>query len=233
MWRTTNEFRPYGDKTESQLKARLPGLLQTLVLAVGPDIVVLACNTASTTALAEIREKMDIPVIGVVPAIKPGAQLSRSQHIAVLGTPGTVKRKYVDKLIHDFAKNCTITLQGSSALVGMAEDKLAGLDVDNEKIRAEIAPIFSGVNGANIDVVVLACTHFPLLLDELRGVAPSHVNWIDSGTAIAKRTKSLLKGLDVKLVPNTPQTALLIGGQANKTRTRVFKEYGFEKTVIL
>jgi len=232
-----DEFRPYGDKTEDQLQARLPGLLQTLVLAVNPDIVVIACNTASTTALAEIREELDIPVIGVVPAIKPGAQLSRSKYIAVLGTPGTVKRKYVDQLINDFAADCTVKLQGSSALVGLAENKLAGLDVDNTKIRAkiraEITPIFAGLNGVKVDVVVLACTHFPLLLDELKEGVSHPVSWIDSGAAIAKRTQVLLNGLVLKPDMATPQTALLIGGKLNKGRARIFEKYGFEKTVIL
>ncbi|MBL4852631.1 MAG: glutamate racemase [Robiginitomaculum sp.] len=228
-----DEFRPYGDKSETQLKARLPGLLQTLVLAVDPDIVVLACNTASTSALAEIREALKVPVIGVVPAIKPAAQLSRNKHIAVLGTPGTVQRKYVGKLMNDFAKDCRVVLQGSNVLVGLAENKLAGDHVDIAKIKFEIAPIFAGADGANIDVVVLACTHFPLLLDELKEAAPHFVKWIDSGTAIATRAQSLLKNLSLKPAPDTPQTALLIGGQTNQTRRQVFKKHGFEKTVIL
>ncbi len=228
-----DEFRPYGDKTETQLQARLPGLLQTLVMAVNPDIVVLACNTASTTALQDIRAYLSIPVIGVVPAIKPAAHLSRSKHIAVLGTPGTVRRKYVDELVNDFAKDCRVYLQGSSALVGLAEHKLAGKNVDIANIKAEIAPIFASTGGANIDVVVLACTHFPLLLDELKLAAPHAVNWMDSGTAIAKHTRSVLKSLDLKSVPNRPQTVLLIGGQHNKTRTQIFENYGCEKTVIL
>ncbi len=228
-----DEFRPYGDKSEAQLKTRLPALVQTLVLAANPDIVVIACNTASTAVLEEIREQLNIPVIGVVPAVKPAAQLSRSKHIAVLGTPGTVRRKYVDKLINNFAKDCRVVLQGSSALVGTAENKLAGLEVDSAKIHAEISPIFFRADGDKIDVVVLACTHFPLLLEELKAAAPAHVNWIDSGTAIAKRARSLLKDLNLNPKPNTPQTALLMGGRANTTRRQVFKKYGFEKTVIL
>ncbi len=226
-------FRPYGDKTKAQLKARLPGLLHTLVLATHPDIVVLACNTASTAALADIRQELDIPVVGVVPAIKPAATLSRSKHIAVLGTPGTVRRKYVDKLIRDFAKDCHVVLHGSSALVRLAENKLAKGHVNIADIKAEIAPVFANAHGAAIDVVVLACTHFPLLLEELKQAAPQAVVWMDSGMAIARQTCSVLKGLDVKPVPDTPQTALFIAGRNNQSRRGVFARYGFEKTVGL
>jgi len=114
-------FRPYGEKTEVQLKSRLPALLWTLTEAVNPDLVVIACNTASTTVLPEIRAALDVPVIGVVPAIKPAAAKSRTKTIAVLGTPGTVQRRYVDELIDDFAGDCRVILQGSVNLVDIAE----------------------------------------------------------------------------------------------------------------
>ena len=104
-------FRPYGEKSEVQLKARLPRLLWELSEMISPDIIVIACNTASTTALKDIREVIDIPVIGVVPAIKPAAQITKTKTIAVLGTPGTVRRKYVDSLINDFASDCHVILK--------------------------------------------------------------------------------------------------------------------------
>lgn len=119
-------FRPYGEKTEAQLKARLPRLLWELSEATSPDLIVIACNTASTTALSEIRAELDIPVIGVVPAIKPAAQISKTKTIAVLGTPGTVQRQYVDGLIQDFASDCHVILKGSVNLVDMAEKKTLG-----------------------------------------------------------------------------------------------------------
>ena len=226
-------FRPYGEKTEAQLKSRLPGLLKTLAAASKPDAVVIACNTASTTALCEIREALDIPVIGVVPAIKPAAAMSKTKTIAVLGTPGTVKRKYVDKLVSDFGNGCQVVLHGSSGLVDLAEQKLSGKHVPTAKISAEITPMFAGKGGANIDVVVLACTHFPLLLDELKSAAPRKVNWIDSGAAIAKRTQTVLEDVPPNQTSKTPQTALLIGGQKDAARAKMFAEFGFQKTVIL
>ena len=228
-----DEFRPYGDKTEAQLQARLPGLLKTLVLAANPDVLVIACNTASTTALTQIRDAVDIPVIGVVPAIKPAALASQSKAIAVLGTPGTVRRKYVDKLIADFAGGCQVVLHGSSGLVDLAERKLAGLGINPKDINSEIMPMFTGKTGDSIDTVVLACTHFPLLLDELKAAAPNVKNWIDSGAAIARRTQSVLGSLTIGPAPEYPQTALLIGGQVNKARRKMLTHYGFAKTVLL
>jgi len=228
-----DEFRPYGDKSEAQLKARLPGLLKTLVLAARPDCVVLACNTASTAALREIRAVLDVPVIGVVPAIKPAALNSKTKTIAVLGTPGTVQRKYVDDLIKDHAQDCRVVLQGTGKLVALAEDKLVGKFVDEASIRAEITPMLSGKYGEQIDTVVLACTHFPLLLDELKRAAPQGISWIDSGAAIARRTRVVLAEVKSEPAMDAPQTALLIGGDHNETRTQMFKRFGFDKTAAL
>lgn len=227
-------FRPYGEKTEAQLRARLPGLLTTLNMAVGADVIIIACNTASTTALAEIRDAVTAPVIGVVPAIKPAAKISRTKTIAVLGTPGTVKRRYVDGLIADFARDCQIVLQGSVNLVDMAEQKLAGQPVDMDWLRQEIAPIFAGRRGADIDAVVLACTHFPLLRDELRASVTQSVQWIDSGEAIAKRLEAVLLGLDAFTPTRAgPDVALLIGPEAPPARRATFAKFGFSRVVGL
>jgi len=226
-------FRPYGEKTEAQLKARLPGLLWELREAINPDVIVIACNTASTTALTEIRAAVDIPVIGVVPAIKPAAATSRTKTIAVLGTPGTVQRRYVDDLINDFADDCHVILQGSVNLVDIAEKKLAGQPVDSDWIKIELAPMFSGRHGADIDAVVLACTHFPLLRDELKASIPQTVQWIDSGSAIARRVESVLKTLTPKPQRPGPDVALLIGPETSPERIQAFKTYGFERVVAL
>ncbi len=225
-------FRPYGEKTESQIRARLPGLLKPVVEMLQPDILVIACNTASTTALPDIRAAIDIPVIGVVPAIKPAAALSKTRTIAVLGTPGTVRRRYVDALIRDHAADCKVRLKGSVALVGEAEAKLAGESVDLNVIRQEIEPIFSGREGADVDAVVLACTHFPLLSDELRQVARQSVAWVDSGEAIARRVASLLPA-EGRAQPPLKSTAFLIGPNKNAARQATFHKFGFERVVGL
>ena len=228
-----DEFRPYGNKSEAELQTRLPGLIQSLVLMCDPDIIVLACNTASTTALRHIRSHVKIPVVGVVPAIKPAAQISQSKTIAVLGTPGTVRRKYVSKLIKDFAENCRVLLHGSAGLVVLAEKKLAGHEISIREIRAEIAPLIEDSTANNADCVVLACTHFPLLAEELQIAAPHIINWVDSGQAVAKRVRSVLSDITCNRAPDYPQTAFLIGGTYNKARCAMFANYGFKKTVVL
>ncbi len=228
-------FRPYGDKSPAQLRARLPELLSILVDMVKPDIVVIACNTASTTALASIRSALNVPVIGVVPAIKPAAQMSKTKTIAVLGTPGTVKRRYVDDLIKDFAKGCEVKLHGSVNLVQMAEDKLADGSVSSARLKAEIAPLFEGKGGADIDIVVLACTHFPLLAEELSANGPASIKWIDSGEAIARRVDTVLdaQGLCTQAVTQSPDIALLVGPKTDNRRIQAFKAFGFEHVIGL
>ncbi len=226
-------FRPYGNKSEAQLRARLPGLLATLTQMLDPDVVVIACNTASTTALRGIRAALDVPVVGVVPAIKPAAQQSRTRTIGVLGTPGTVRRKYVDRLIADFASDCHVLLRGSTRLVAEAEAKLAGEAVDPQVIKAELAPLFSGRHGADVDAVVLACTHFPLLAEELRAASRQSVRWIDSGAAIARRVDSVLSEIPARNVPERMDTAFLIGPKTTPARERTFADYGFARTVGL
>ena len=226
-------FRPYGNKTEAQLRARLPELLAVLVNMVEPAALVVACNTASTTALPAIRAALKVPVIGVVPAIKPAAEMSLTRAIGVLGTPGTVRRKYVDDLIADFAPDCHVLLQGSTRLVAEAEKKLAGQPVNMDVLRAEIAPLFMGRVGADVDGVVLACTHFPLLREELRTAVKQSVNWIDSGEAIARRLEDVLSDIKNRALPNHPQTAFLIGPDTDPIRARAFADYGFTRTVGL
>ena len=222
-------FRPYGDKTPAQLRARLPGLLATLVDMLRPDIAVIACNTASTTALADIRAAVTVPVVGVVPAVKPAASSTQTGAIAVLGTPATVQQAYVNELIEDFAGHTHVRLLGSTALVAMAEAKLEGRAPDLAALRAEIAPLFEG--GTDIDTVVLACTHFPLLREDLRAASPRPVQWIDSGDAIARRVQSLLG--DVEPDTARPDTAFLIGPNASPARARAFADYGFTRAIGL
>ncbi|MEP1230102.1 MAG: glutamate racemase [Litorimonas sp.] len=236
-----DEFRPYGEKTERDLRKRLPRLLSELVIMLSPDIVVIACNTASTTALSDIRAALSIPVIGVVPAIKPAAALSKTKTIAVLGTPGTVRRKYVDRLIEDFASDCRVILQGSVNLVDEAEAKLSGLPVDMDVIKGELTPMFTSPNGMHIDAVVLACTHFPLLREDLKACVTQSVQWIDSGAAIAKRVETVLSKLTekgcVRAVPVGSDSAFLIGPHPNRdtdvARNNAFASYGFKPVIGL
>ncbi len=225
-----DEFRPYGEKTDAQLKDRLPGLLWTLSETAQVDFAVIACNTASTAALKEIRNALDIPVIGVVPAVKPAAGVTKTGRFAVLGTPGTVRREYVNNLIQDFATDKEVVLLGSTQLVALAEDKLAGRRVDLTALTREISPLF---DKADVDTVVLACTHFPLLKDELAAASPPDIQWIDSGEAIARRVETVVS--EIKARPARPgaDLALLLGSDLDPERRKAFQGYGFERVVSL
>ena len=187
-----NAWLPYGLKSDAELRARVPALLHSLVLQWAPDLVVVACNTASTIALDVVRAALTIPVVGVVPPIKPAAALTRTGVIGILATPATVRRAYTNDLIAQFAPDKRVIRFGSAALVAAAEQKLRGGLVDNAAIAEAIMGLFGVPGGGELDVVALACTHFPLLNKELADAAPRPCVWLDSGEAIARRVASLL-----------------------------------------
>ena len=177
---------PYGQRSEAEIDSRVPALLGRLVERFQPRLAVIACNTASTIALDEVRSALDLPVVGTVPAIKPAAEMSKTRVIGVLGTEATVRQPYVDDLAAKFASDCTLIRHGSPELVELAEAKLAGDEVGVENVRAAAQPMFDAPDGERIDAVVLACTHFPLLEDELRAAFPD-IAYVHGGPGIARR----------------------------------------------
>jgi glutamate racemase len=182
---------PYGAIEEDRLIARALDLMERLLAAHRPDLVVIACNTASTIVLPTLRARLAVPFVGTVPAIKPACAASKTKRVSVLGTEATVKREYTKALIREFAADCQVTLVGSARLAGLAEAALAGEPVEDDAIAAEIAPCFLD-DGARTDTVVLACTHYPLLADRLARLAPWPVNFIDPAPAIARRVVELI-----------------------------------------
>ena len=185
-------FFPYGHHGEEQIIARVVPLIGGLISSHAPDLVVVACNTASTLVMSHLRGEYSVPFVGTVPAIKPACAASKTKRVSVLGTKGTVKREYTRKLIHDFAQGCEVTLVGSAELASLAEAALSGDEVSDNDIAAELAPCFVDDGEARTDTVVLACTHYPLLLDRLVRLAPWPVDWIDPAPAIARRVSDLL-----------------------------------------
>jgi glutamate racemase len=183
---------PYGRLAEPDLIARVVAVMDRLVARHRPDLVVIACNTASTLVLPALRARFKIPFVGTVPAIKPAAAMTRTGRIAVLGTPGTVRRDYTRALIESYAGGASVDLIGATRLAGLAEAALRGEPLDREAVAAEIAPCFCEDDGRRTDVVVLACTHYPLLLPLFRELAPWPVEWLDPAPAIARRVADLL-----------------------------------------
>ena len=188
-------FFPYGHHGEDQIIARVVPLIGELIEAHAPNLVVIACNTASTLVMSHLRERYTVPFVGTVPAIKPACAQSRTKRVSVLGTKGTVQREYTRALIRDFAQGCEVTLVGSAELASLAEAALSGAEVSDAEISAELAPCFVGdsaTDPARTDTIVLACTHYPLLMDRLVRLAPWKVDWIDPAPAIARRVSDLL-----------------------------------------
>jgi len=184
---------PYGSWKEPALVERVMKLMEGLVADHAPDMVVIACNTASTIVLPYLRVHWPaLPFVGTVPAIKPAAERTRSKMISVLGTPGTVARDYTQNLIAQFAGHCSVSLVGSQRLARLAESYMHGEKASDVDIAAEIAPCFKEEGGRRTDTIALACTHYPLLVDEFKRLAPWPVEWIDPAPAIARRADQLL-----------------------------------------
>jgi glutamate racemase len=192
-------FFPYGQHSEDAIIARVVPLIGELIAAHAPDLVVIACNTASTLVMSHLRSAYKVPFVGTVPAIKPACANSRTKRVSVLGTKGTVEREYTHALIRDFGGGCQVTLVGSADLAALAEAALGGVEVSDSEIVAELAPCFVGAGddaSVRTDTVVLACTHYPLLMDRLVRLAPWPVDWIDPAPAIARRVVNLLGRAD-------------------------------------
>jgi glutamate racemase len=188
-------FFPYGHHSEEDVVARVVPLIGELISVHHPDLIVIACNTASTLVMPHLRERYSLPFVGTVPAIKPACAASKTKRVSVLGTKGTVQREYTRALIRDFAQGCEVTLVGSAELAALAEAALSGEAVSDEQISAELKPCFVGASedaATRTDTIVLACTHYPLLLDRLARLAPWPVDWIDPAPAIARRVAHLL-----------------------------------------
>ncbi|ODS24217.1 glutamate racemase [Candidatus Endobugula sertula] len=202
-----NAAFPYGTKAEAELIERVDDVLHQLQKTTQADIIIIACNTASTVALPRIRGRFSQPVIGVVPAIKPAAKISQTKTIGLLATPGTVKRDYTEKLIKEFATHCHIIRVGSNELVHLVEKKLRGETIDPSQLKPIVYPFTECLD---IDTIVLACTHFPLLKQELQQTLPAITYWVDSGEAIARRTGYWLDQLKLRPLDMTEQSCDLM-----------------------
>ncbi len=216
---------PYGDWEERALSERIVGLFRTLIAEHRPEIVVVACNTASTIVLPDLRVAFpDTPFVGTVPAIKPAAERTRSGLVSVLGTPGTVARQYTRDLIASWAQKCHVRLVGSSRLAALAETYMREGFVDEEAVRAEIAPCFVEMDGRRTDIVVLACTHYPFLVNRMRKTAPWPVDWIDPAEAIARRALSLLPA--EVAAEEGADAAIFTSGRPDETLRRLVRGFG-------
>jgi glutamate racemase len=209
---------PYGSWAEEPLMRRVEDVTAELILRHSPDIVVVACNTISTLVLPVLRTRFGLPFVGTVPAVKPAAAMSRSGRIAVLATPGTVRRDYTRELVAAYAGACEVDLVGSTRLAAMAEAELAGQPVADEVLAAEIAPCFSERDGRRTDTIVLACTHYPLLASRMEALAPWPVAFVDPAPAVARRVVQILGGTPAQPGPAPRGLAVFTGSGRSAVR---------------
>lgn len=194
IYAADNGGLPYGTKTEAEVAARVCGLLGRMSERFRPRLICIACNTASTIALSMVRDVLNVPIVGTVPAIKPAAECTQSGTIGLLGTAATIRQPYVDRLEAEFAAGKRLLRFGAGELVGAAEAKLRGEPVDRAVIARAVAGLRDQPGGDEIDTVVLACTHFPLLVSELGEAFGAKVRFVDGAAGIARRIVHLTQG---------------------------------------
>ncbi|MDW8847952.1 glutamate racemase [Erwinia sp. MMLR14_017] len=219
---------PYGEKSEEFIVHRVVDIVEAVTQRYPLALAVIACNSASTVTLPALRARFGFPVVGVVPAIKPAARLTRNGIVGLLATRGTVKRPYTHELVARFAGECKTEMLGSAELVELAEAKLQGKPVPLEEVRRILQPWLRMKEPP--DTVVLGCTHFPLLNEELQQVLPEGTRLVDSGAAIARRTAWLLENESPEAFSSDSNLAFCMDITEQAVQLMpVLQRYGFEK----
>ena len=232
IYAADNGGLPYGPKSEAEVAARVCGLLGRMSERFAPRLICIACNTASTIALAMVRDVLAVPIVGTVPAIKPAAALTHSGTIGLLGTAATIRQRYVDQLEAEFAGGKRLLRHAAPELVTAAEAKLRGQPVDPAVYARAAAGLRDQPGGNQVDTVVLACTHFPLLLDELAAAFGPGVQFVDGAQGIARRIVQLTAGQP--FARTAPDRALFT--RADDTLAALaprLASYGLDRTEVL
>ncbi|MDO4430843.1 MAG: glutamate racemase [Lonepinella koalarum] len=226
-----NAFFPFSEKSESTIIDRTLAICEKINQQFPLDLIVIACNTASTVVLPALRQQFNIPIVGTVPAIKPAAQLSQTKRIGLLATKGTVQRAYVDELIKEYATDCHVEKIGTTKLVEIAEQKLRGYSVDLIALKNELN---AWSEQDSLDTVILGCTHFPLIKQEIQICLPKVKYFVDSGKAIAKRVQYLLSGLKVRS-ENQKNNQIFCTKSVERQEKfeQTLKLWGFDKLLLL
>ncbi|AWH84819.1 glutamate racemase [Flavobacterium album] len=178
---------PYGQKTKEEIIA-LSCKNTEYLLEKNCKLIVVACNTATTNAIRELREKYDVPFIGIEPAIKPAAIHTKTNAIGILATKGTLSSELFNKTVSGFT-GVNVVEQVGYNLVALIENGKLGSDEIKELLKEYLAPMIE----ANIDYLVLGCSHYPYLVPQIKELLPPHVKIIDSGEAVARHTRKILE----------------------------------------
>jgi len=224
-----DEGFPYGGWPEQPLVQRLEGLFEHYLERHPVQLAIVACNTASTLIMPSLREAFDIPFVGTVPAIKPAAERTRSGLVTVLATDGTINRPYTRKLIEEYAHSVQVNLVASTQLARLAEQYMQHRTIDTDQLRQEMQPCFIESAGKRTDIVVLGCTHYPFLVNEMRKIAPWPVDWIDPSEAIALRANSVLEAQGASMTDEPgADLAYLTSNKINSAAQRLLQGFGLQ-----
>lgn len=178
---------PYGQKTKNEIIA-LSMKNTDLLIELGCKLIVVACNTATTNGIAELRSKYNIPFIGIEPAIKPAATNSKTQKIGILATKGTLNSELFNKTSEKF-QDTKIIEQIGYGLVQLIEEGKINSEEMTKLLQSYLQPMIE----ANIDYLVLGCSHYPYLIPQIKKILPDHIHIIDSGEAVARQTQNILR----------------------------------------
>ncbi|WP_150538247.1 glutamate racemase [Actinobacillus vicugnae] len=227
-----NAYFPYSERSENVLIEQAVKIVQKIAEKHPLDMVIVACNTASTVVLPALRSRFSFPIVGTVPAIKPAAAISESKTIGLLATKGTVERPYVTELIEKYAKNCVVEKLGTTALVEIVEEKIRTGQVNLARLQEVIA---EWQTHPTLDTVILGCTHFPLVKQELQQMLPNVKYFIDPGNGIANRVSVLLQEFPSK---NTQQNGENIAfctkmDEEFAKREVIMQQWGFKRLELL
>ena len=230
IYAADNAGLPYGTKSEAEVAARVAGLLGRMTERFRPRLACIACNTASTIALGMVRDVLHVPIVGTVPAIKPAAAMTETGVIGLLGTAATSRQAYVDNLEAEFAQGNRLIRHAAPGLVEAAEAKLRGRAADPAVFAEAAHGLRSQPGGEQIDTVVLACTHFPLVQEELASAFGPHVRFVDGAVGIARRIAFLTEGQ--AFARTGPDYAVFTRGPVDSTLAPALLRFGLESTEI-
>ncbi len=211
---------PYGEKTREQVLAASLSVAERLIARENPRLIVVACNTMSVIALEALRERFPLPFVGVVPAVKPAAELSRKRRVGVLATRQTVEGEYLRGLIERYASGCAVVSLSSARLVEFVEREMADAsdEVRMERVREEVERFHT----ARIDALVLGCTHFLHLEQEFRRLLEAEaIALVDSRDGVSRQVVRLLPP-DIGASNGSPHVMYLTGAEPLEERYQWF-----------
>ena len=217
---------PYGNKSSEEITALSIKNTKKL-LEFQCKIIVVACNTATTNAISTLREKYTIPIIGIEPAIKPAALKTKSRSIGILATKGTLSSALFSQTNKEFTKDISVVEIIGEGLVPLIE---AG-NLDGPEMVKLLKKHTKPMIDANVDFVVLGCSHYPYIIPTLRKILPKNVEIIDSGEAVAKQTKTVLQSLNLLREENTKPKLQFYTNAESGTLKFLLKDY-LEKITV-